>query len=139
MIIFKHLFRFILSWPSGCGKTVICHRLLKNLNDLCTVPNFAEVICCYSENSAVPKRKLAKQGNKIRFHHDVPEFSNEWGRPRVLILDVLISEVNSKDMCDLFTKGNHHRNISVILITQNMFQQGKYSRDISLNTKNLVI
>jgi hypothetical protein len=27
-------------------------------------------------------------------------------------------------VCDLFTKGSHHRNISVVLITQNLFHQG---------------
>jgi len=43
--------------------------------------------------------------------------------------------VYSKDVCDLFTKGSHHRNISVILITQNLFHQGRFCRDISLNAK----
>ena len=42
-------------------------------------------------------------------------------------------------MCNLFTKGSHRRNISVILITQNLFQQGKFCRDISLNAKYLVL
>jgi hypothetical protein len=42
-------------------------------------------------------------------------------------------------MCLLFTKGCHHRNISVILIIQNLFHQGRYCRDISLNTKYLVL
>jgi len=43
--------------------------------------------------------------------------------------------VYSKDFCDLFTKGSHRRNISVILITQNLFHQGRFCRDISLNAK----
>jgi len=43
--------------------------------------------------------------------------------------------VYSKDVCDLFTKGSHHRNISVILISQNLFHQGRFCRDISLNAK----
>jgi hypothetical protein len=42
-------------------------------------------------------------------------------------------------VCDLFTKGSHHRNISVILITQNIFHQSKHCRDISLNAKYLVL
>ena len=40
-------------------------------------------------------------------------------------------------MCDLFTKGSHLRNISVILITQEIFHQLKHCRDISLNAKYL--
>jgi hypothetical protein len=38
-----------------------------------------------------------------------------------------------------FTKGSHHRYISVILITQNLFHQGKYCRDISLDAKYIVV
>ena len=39
-------------------------------------------------------------------------------------------------MCDLFTKGSHHRNVSVILV--NLFHQGPKCRDISLNAKYVV-
>ena len=36
-------------------------------------------------------------------------------------------------------KGSHHRNISVILITQNLFHQANYCRTISLNAKYIVL
>ena len=36
-------------------------------------------------------------------------------------------------MTDLFTKGSHHRNLSIIYILQNIFPKGKESRTISLN------
>jgi len=39
----------------------------------------------------------------------------------------------------LFTRGSHHRNIGVILITQNLFHQCRNCRDISLNAKYLVL
>lgn len=42
-------------------------------------------------------------------------------------------------MCDPFTKGSHRRNISLILITQKLFHQGRFSKDISLNAKYLVV
>jgi len=51
------------------------------------------------------------------------------------IPDDLLNEVYSKDLCDLLTKGSHHRNISVILITQNLFHQRRFFRDISLKAK----
>ena len=51
----------------------------------------------------------------------------------------MLNDVYSKQVCDMFTKGSHHRNISVILITQNLFHQGRYCRDISLNAKYLVL
>jgi hypothetical protein len=50
----------------------------------------------------------------------------------------LLNEGYSKDVCDLFTKGKHHSNINVILITQNLFHQGRYCRGISQNAKYIV-
>jgi len=45
----------------------------------------------------------------------------------------------STKVSELFTKGSHHRNISVVLITQNLFHQGPSSRDISLNSRYIVV
>lgn len=38
---------------------------------------------------------------------------------------------------DLFTKGCHHKNISVIFMTQNIFHKGQNQRDLSLNSNYL--
>jgi len=57
----------------------------------------------------------------------------------LIILDDLLNDAYSKDVCDLFTKGSHHRKISVFLITQNLFHQGKFCRDFSLNAKYIVV
>jgi hypothetical protein len=58
---------------------------------------------------------------------------------RASILYDLLNEAYSKDVCDLFTKGSHHRNVSVILITQNLFHQRRYCRDISLKAMYIVV
>ena len=58
---------------------------------------------------------------------------------RASILYDLLNEAYSKDVCDLLTKGSHYRNISVILITQNLFHQRRYCRDISLNAMYIVV
>jgi len=39
----------------------------------------------------------------------------------------------------MFNKGSHHRNISILLLTQNSFRQGTHCSDISLNAKYLVL
>ena len=39
----------------------------------------------------------------------------------------------------LFTRGSHHRGISVLYLTQNLFPPGKLSHTISLNSHYLVI
>ena len=67
------------------------------------------------------------------------EFKNKRGEPCLFILDDLLNDAYSSGLvCYLFTKGSHHRNISVILITQNIFHQSKHC-DISLNAKHLVL
>jgi hypothetical protein len=66
------------------------------------------------------------------------DFDNGEGNPCLIILDDLLNDVYSKDVCDIFTIENHHRNISVIVFTQNLFHQGRYCRDISLNAKYIV-
>ena len=45
---------------------------------------------------------------------------------------------NSKES-ELFTKGSHHRNISLVVITQNLLHHGPSFRDISVNNKYTVL
>ena len=66
-------------------------------------------------------------------------FANAGSKPCLIILDDLLNEVYSKEVCHLFTKGSHHRNINVILITENLFHQAKCCKDISLNAKYIVL
>jgi hypothetical protein len=54
------------------------------------------------------------------------------GHHNLVILDDLMQDVNrDKGIETLFTRGAHHRNLSVVHLTQNMFSKG--SRTISLN------
>ena len=54
--------------------------------------------------------------------------------PTWIILDDVMSDAMSdSNVADLFTKGSHHLNLSVIFMVQNLFKQGKFSRDIGQN------
>jgi ABC-type dipeptide/oligopeptide/nickel transport system ATPase subunit len=66
-------------------------------------------------------------------------FENKNGKPYLIILDDVLDVVYSEEVCNLFTKCSHHRNISVILITQNHYHQLHFCRDISLNAKYLAV
>jgi hypothetical protein len=79
-------------------------------------------------------------GKNVPFNDGVPEnFDNAHGRPCLVILDDLLNDVYSQQVCNLFTKGSHHRYIGVILITQNVFHPGRYCRDFSLNAKYIIV
>jgi len=42
-------------------------------------------------------------------------------------------------VADIFTKILHHRNISVLHLTQNLFDKSKYTRTRSLNAHHLIL
>ena len=58
----------------------------------------------------------------------------------LLILDDQMSEAsNTKSLANLFTKGSHHRNVTILYLVQNMFDQGKSYRIVSLNSHSTVV
>lgn len=75
---------------------------------------------------------------KYRIFRGVPDIEQFTPlKPRLVILDDLMREAD-KNVVDLFTKGSHHFNISVMFVTQNIFNQGIGKRDISLNAHYIV-
>jgi len=120
---FKHSFTCIIAGPSSSGKSTFCINFLRNLDTLCSKQNFkGRIIWFYSEKTSVPRKKSSELKKNVLYHKGVPKnnFENAQGEPCLIILDDLLSEVYSQDVCVLFTRGSHHRNISVILITQNV-------------------
>jgi hypothetical protein len=82
--------------------------------------------------------------SNILFYEGIPPldyiYDYSKGAPMLIIFDDLTNEIiNNHDMLKLFTQGMHHRNISVIFMSQNIFQQGKHARTIALNVKYLVL
>ena len=85
---------------------------------------------------SITHKRLSEFNKNVRYHKGVPtNYDNAQGEQSVIILDDLLTEVYSEDVCVLFTRGSHHRHISVILITQNLLHQGRKCRDISLYAK----
>ena len=63
-----------------------------------------------------------------------------FGLNTLFILDDLMYEcAKGKRLTNLFTKGSHHLNLSIIFITQNLFHKGKEMRDIRLNAQYLFL
>lgn len=78
-------------------------------------------------------------GSAVELHEGLPK-SEDYAhdpRPKLLILDDLMRESSTGAVVNLFTKGSHHNNLSVIFITQNLFHRGQ--REISLNSNYIVI
>ena len=134
-LLFKQPFTCILAGLSHCGKTTFAVRFIKNIKKLCSPPQFHSIVWCLSETSAAP---LELKG-QVTFYKGIPDFKNDSLESKLIILDDLMRDAYSPLVGDLFSKFSHHRNISVILITQNLFHQARGARDISLNSKYIVV
>lgn len=130
---FLHPFTMVIAGPSMSGKTTFIKQLLANKQRMFNV-HFDKVIWCYSEPTSKPNI------TDITFHHGIMEnFENKNHVPTLIILDDLMNKAHSSSISDLFTKGSHHKNLSIILVTHNIYHQSPHSRNISLNTKYLVL
>lgn len=68
---------------------------------------------------------------------------NDIDKEKLIIMDDLMREGSSHSsgasVSDIFTKGSHHRNLSVLLLSQNLLHGGKFYREISLNTNYIIV
>lgn len=124
----KHPFNAIIAGPSQCGKSEFIKQLIKDRCEIIDTP-IDEIIYCHPSGQTID--------HTIGFSHSfegIPELSSFNPKiPKIIILDDMMREAN-ENVVDLFTKGSHHYNLSVIFIMQNIFNQGKGRRDISLNS-----
>lgn len=133
-------FTMMVIGPTGSGKTQFTSRLMSDANNLCSHPPI-EIIYCYGIwQPYYDSFKLFDI--PVKFHKglissdDLPTD----GRPRWIVIDDLMRMGNKDDtqlLTDLFTRESHHRNMSIIYLTQNHFEKG--TRTISINSHYLVL
>jgi hypothetical protein len=137
----KHPFTSIVCGPSSSGKSFFVEKFINNIEQLCDTP-IKEIVWCYAIWQPLYTRLLKE--NKCKFIEGIPNIesivSNDAGEPapRLLVIDDLMREAGHS-VTDIFTKGSHHRNMSIIFISQNLFFKGKGSRDVSLNTQYFTV
>ena len=128
-----HPFTATMSGPTGCGKTMFIFKLIEHVDKM-IVPSPKKVMYCYGEYQSI----FAEYPNVI-FNEGLPDISQFDGRePLLLILDDLM-DVTNESVSAIFTRISHHRNVSVIYITQNIFPRNKFARTISLNSHYMIL
>jgi len=45
----------------------------------------------------------------------------------------------NETVANLFTKGSHHRNVSIMYLAQSLFPKNKFARNISLNAHYMAV
>ena len=139
LIPLKSASNIIIAGPSQSGKTELVYKLINNSNDLFENP-FSKVYYFYD----VWQKGFNNMNNEMEIIQGLPDesFLRELDPTlhKLLVLDdQQLNALNSSIIAEIFTKYSHHKNLSVILILQNLFHQGKYSRDISLNTHYFIL
>lgn len=134
---FKHPFTAIISGPTSSGKTEFIKKCLRYAEEVFDT-KFDRILIYFGEWQPA----YMELGKGIEFKEGLPQstdYSNDIDKTKLIIVDDLMREASSNVMVDLFTKGSHHKNLSVMFITQNVFHQGAGQRDISLNTNYMVL
>ena len=138
--VFKNLFTSIVCGPTGSDKSTFVMTVLKNINHLCS-EKIKKIYYFYNNWQKNYEQQTAVN---IEFRQGLPseEDFNQFPKSEhslVVIDDLQIPALNNIFIANLFSRESHHSNISVILILQNLFHQGKYCRDISLNTHYFIL
>lgn len=101
-----------------------------------------KILWCFGEYQTLFS-SLSKSDPDIEFIEGFPPDIDQKidGRSRILlVIDDMMSELSDNiRLSNLFSKGSHHRNISIIFIQQNIFYCGKQSRNLRLNSHYLVL
>ena len=120
----KHPFTSVIAGPTGSGKTQFVKRLILAEGNTLIQPAIDNIIWCYGEYQDAYDH-LASLVPQIRFVEGYPDDLLQLldrSQLNLIVIDDLMSESgNNGKVTELFTKGSYHRNLSVILIFQNLF------------------
>jgi len=133
MLPLRHPFTAIVAGPTSCGKTVFVFRLLDNVSTMIE-PAPSKIVYCYGEY-----QQLFCNYPQVVFHQGLPDLNDfDGSEPTLVVIDDLMHETN-ETVANLFTKGSHHRNVSVVYLAQNLFPKNKFARTMSLNAHYMVL
>ena len=136
---FKHPTTIQVSEPTRCGKTRLVRRILKHQ----PIKPFASRIIWVCSEWQLYYDIILERYPGIEFEKEwrdkiFDSLSSE--QRNILILDDQMGLASSStSVADLFKKGSHHKNLTVIYLVQNKYNQNKSKRTILLNSHYSVV
>ena len=128
-----HPFTSVISGPTRSGKYVFVRRFVHNIKHM-MMPSPDRIWWCYDVY-----QPLYGTVDRVEFVQGLADFDTlDPAENQLIIINDQMDDVN-KRVANLFTKYLHHRNLSVMLIVQNLFNRNKYHRSIRLNTHYMVL
>lgn len=118
----KHPFTMTISGPTGSGKTHWVQKMIKEALFI-SHPSPKHIYYLYGEfqpsfASIIGVTFIKGIPNDLLSNINLKN-NTIW----IIIDDLMHAATKRQVISDLFTKGSHHRNISVILLVQNFFKQ----------------
>lgn len=137
---FLHPFTARFVGPTSCGKTTFLKRVL----DLKLIePWPQEIVYFYGSAYQTGVFDELKSKHNVTFisgFDDSVIQSRKDKQPMLIICDDLILEMKDSDAAaNLFMRGSHHLNMSVILIEQSLFPKGRQSVAMKQNAHYTVL
>ena len=98
---------------------------------------------CYKEWQPVYNILQERKDLNIRFILGIPndddDIVTDTSETHLIVVGDMLGDKDEEKIKLWFTRKGHHRNASVVYITQNLFQQSKSTRTISLNAHYLIL
>ena len=100
-------------------------------------------VWCYKEWQPAYNILKEREASNITHVSGIPndddEIVSDPSFTHLIVFDDMLGDKDEEKIKLWFTRKGHHRNASVVYITQNLFQQNKTSRTISLNNHYLIL
>ena len=141
--IFKlhHLFSMLVAGPRGAGKSEFVKQLLSLKRLIMTNPP-ERIVRYYGSHQPDLFCCLTQEIPCIEFYEGLPtniEVMFDKSKRDICVIDDLMQSANGNQLVEnLFTNGRF-LNLSVVLVSQNLFYAGKKYRTISLNSTYIVV
>ena len=136
----KENFKLFISGPSRCGKTFFVADLLQNLHTITkNTPTFIIYIyktwqCKFDEMKNLVNIFIEDEENVVE---KIKEYAT--GKSILVVFDDMINSKSLSTLAALFTVDGRHMNMSLMFLTQRMFVNDEYFRQISQNCDYFVV
>jgi hypothetical protein len=137
---FKHPTTVQIAGPTQAGKTQFVIKLLKNQKTLISPPP-DRIIWSYGIKNERQMNEIKMVAPNVEFIEGIPAFDDiDSSINNLCVIDDQMDEIGKNQKCaNLFTRGSHHDNMTVIAIIHNLFNQQKYSRTMGINSQDFVV
>lgn len=123
----------MVSGSTQSGKTIFTKRLLENANGMFTVPPRRIVFwispSIRRHETHNTQHRLPSTSDK----EDLDNYSEGWDHVILVLYDLMLKITQWEDCVQHFMVTSHHRNITVLFLTQTLYPPGIYAVSIYLN------